>query len=92
MIYVGIGSLQCSGELRDIFPIMVDSAGNVTVVNTRANLSWHMRTIPSRSVFWVGPLYNYTDDAPSYAVKKLLDLKKQMLTDFNRKPKTDEDD
>lgn len=79
MIYVGIGSLQCSGEKREVFPIMLDAAGNATLVNVNGNtLAWHMRTTRPNNIFWVGPVHPYQDDYTGFAMQKLMELKTNM--------------
>lgn len=83
MIYVGIGSLQCSGEKREIFPIMLDAAGNATLANVNGNtLAWYMRTTRPRNVFWVGPVRSYRDDYPTSAMEKFMELKTNMENGF----------
>ena len=78
MIYVGIGSLQCSGDKRDICPIMLDPVGNITVANVKGKLAWHLMTLRPRNVYWVGPVHTYEDSQPKVAMNTLLELKDNM--------------
>jgi len=89
MIYVGIGSLQCSGDKREIFPIMLDTAGSVTIANiNHKRLTWHMMTRKSGNVYWIGDVSLFSDDSPGIAINKLMDLKKGMMNP----PKESEDE
>jgi len=79
MIYVGIGSLQCSMEHRDLKPIMLHG-NQITIANPRIDrVTWRLMTSNSRKIYWIDTPKVYEDEDVEFALKCLNSLRDNML-------------